>query len=82
MSHICSAGYGCTCDAVEGYVEELEENEGVISALRRQRDDAERKLIISRQHLEAAIVNVYANVGPSPVLVEIRKAIAILDGEL
>lgn len=35
----------------------------------------------ARDHLDAAEQNVYANVGPSPVLVEIRRAVAALDGE-
>jgi hypothetical protein len=42
--HSCSAGYGCTCDAVDAYFEELNENVGIMNALRRQRDASEKKL--------------------------------------
>lgn len=39
--HVCGAGFGCTCTVVDDLQAELEENTGVINALRRHRDTAE-----------------------------------------
>lgn len=57
-----------------------EPNEASIAIHRAKRlADAEAKLADIRPRIEAAIQKVYANIGPSPVLVELRDALAILD---
>lgn len=32
--HVCSAGYGCTCDAVDRYIEELESAEQKLARIK------------------------------------------------
>jgi hypothetical protein len=39
---------------------------------------SEREKADAAEHLNAAVRAVYANIGPSPVLVEIREAMAVL----
>lgn len=56
MSHVCSAGYGCTCDAVDAIQDELTENEGVMRALRRQRDEAQAATAALLASLEATLL--------------------------